>query len=85
MLPFTGSPVRIFPPDDLVYVDESGVTEYYSREYGLAPRGEKIYGEVSGKRYKRLNIVSALCGNIKIAPFAYNWGANAVWFEVWFE
>ena len=74
-----------FPPDDIVYVDERGVTEYYSREYGLAPKGEKVYGEVSGKRYKRLNIVSAQCGGVKIAPFVYNWGTKAAWFEVWFE
>ena len=76
---------RIFPPNDLVYVDESGATEHYSREYGLAPRGEKVYGEVSGKRYKRTNIVSAQCGNEYIATFVYDWATKAVWFEVWFE
>ena len=76
---------RTFPPDDIVYVDESGANEYYSRDYGLAPRGEKVYGEVSGKRYKRLNIISALCGSKKIAPFVYSWSTVAVWFEVWFE
>lgn len=66
-------------------MDESGVSEYYSRGYGLAPKGEKVYGEVSGKRYKRLNIVSAQCGNEKIAPFTYEWGTTGAWFEVWFE
>jgi transposase len=76
---------RIFPPEDIVYVDESGVTEYYSRDYGLALRGEKVYGEVSGKRYKRLNIVSAQCGNKKIATHTYDWATNSTWFEVWFE
>jgi len=76
---------RTFPPDDMVYVDESGMTEYYGREYGLAPRGEKVYGEVSGKRYKRTNIVSAQCGIEIIAPFIYEWGTKAAWFEVWFE
>jgi len=76
---------RIFPPEDIVYVDESGVTEYYNRDYGLAPRGEKVYGEVSGKRYKRLNIVSAQCCHEKIATFIYDWATNSTWFEVWFE
>ena len=76
---------RIFPPDDLVYVDESGANEYYAREYGLAPRGEKVYGEVSGKRYARTNIVSAQCGGEIIAPYIYGWGTKAAWFEVWFE
>ena len=76
---------RIFPPDDLVWVDESGATEYYGREYGLAPRGEKVYGDVSGKWYKRTNIISAQCGNEIIAPFLYGWGTKATWFEIWFE
>jgi transposase len=76
---------RIFPPDDIVWIDESGATEYYGREYGLAPRGEKVYGEVSGKRHKRTNIVSAQCGNEVVSPFIYDWGTKAVWFEVWFE
>jgi len=75
----------VFPPEDIVYVDESGATEHYSREYGLAPRGEKVYGEVSGKRYKRTNIVSAQCGNEKISPYIYEWGTSSAWFEVWFE
>lgn len=66
-------------------MDESGVTEYYSREYGLAIRGEKVYGEVSGKRHKRLNVVSGQCGSVRIAPFIYGWSTKAIWFEVWFE
>jgi len=68
-----------------VYLDESGATECYTREYGLAPRGEKIFGEVSGKRYKRTNIVSAQCMDEIIAPFVYDWTTNSTWFEVWFE
>lgn len=76
---------RIFPPEDIVYIDESGVDEYYDREYGLAPRGEKIYGEVSGKRYKRLNVVSGQCGAEKLAPYTYSWNTTGAWFEVWFE
>ena len=66
-------------------MDESGATEHYVREYGLAPRGVKVYGEVSGKRYKRTNIISAQCGKEIIAPYVYDWGTKAAWFEVWFE
>ena len=76
---------RIFPPEDIVYVDESGIDECYSREYGLATRGEKVYGEVNGKHYKRLNIVAGQCGTQKIAPYIYSWNTTGDWFEVWFE
>jgi len=60
------------------------VNEYYNRDYGLAPRGEKVYGEVSGKRYKRLNIISAQCCNERIATYLYDWTTKAAWFEIWF-
>ena len=33
---------RMFPPEDIVWVDEAGANEYYTREYGLAPRGLKV-------------------------------------------
>jgi transposase len=76
---------RTFPPDNIVWVDEAGANEYYAREYGLAPRGVKVYGEVSGKRYKRTNVVSAQCAGKVIAPCIYGWATKAAWFEVWFE
>ncbi|MCL2362748.1 MAG: IS630 transposase-related protein [Defluviitaleaceae bacterium] len=76
---------RTFPPNDLVYIDESDATEYYTHAYGLAPRGEKVYGEVSGKRYKRTNVVSTLYGNETIATYVCDWATKSVWFEVWFE
>ena len=76
---------KTFPPEDIVWIDESGANEFYTREYGLAPRGMKVYGEVSGKRYKRTNIVSAQCAGEVIAPYIYGWGTKSAWFEVWFE
>ena len=35
--------IEALPEDsELYFVDESGFDEYYAREYGYAPRGEKI-------------------------------------------
>jgi len=35
--------IDALPEDsELYYADESGFDEYYSREYGYAPRGEKV-------------------------------------------
>ena len=36
-----------------MYVDESGIDTFISREYGWGPRGQKVIGEVSGKRAAR--------------------------------
>jgi hypothetical protein len=38
---------------EVLYVDESGVDQFAYGEYGWARKGEKAYGEISGKRYAR--------------------------------
>jgi len=53
-------------------MDEAGIQEYIYREYAKAKKGERIYGEISGKRYVRTSIISALNNENKlIAPFIF--------------
>jgi transposase len=74
-------------PDDaeLYYIDESGFDEYYSRDYGYAPRGEKVVGKVSGRHFERTSIVAAVFLGILIAPFAFSGSMNGDLFEGWLE
>ena len=44
--------------DKLVYIDESGIDKFISREYAWGLRGDKIIGEVSGKRYARESFIA---------------------------
>ena len=69
----------------MYYVDESGFDEYYSREYGYAPRGEKVIGEISGKHFARTSIVAAKNGSDIVAPFAFDGSMNSGLFEGWME
>jgi len=57
-------------PDDIpiVYLDESGIKQELIKEYGYAERGKEVFGKVSGKRTKKLNMIAALCGDELIAP-----------------
>lgn len=55
------------------------------REYGWAPRGEQITAVVSGKKFQRLNIVSAKMGKKIVAPFVYDGTTDSALFECWFE
>src|ERR1017187_3278331 len=48
---FSGQPV--------FYLDECGVDHRLFRESGRAPRGERIYAAVPGKRRERTRIISA--------------------------
>jgi transposase len=66
------------------YVDESGINEYLYREYGYAPRGEKVYGKIPGKKYERLSMVAAQCGDEIIGRYEYTCNMNSALFELWF-
>ena len=77
--------IKDIPEDKLVYVDETGIDEYLYREYARAPRGQKVVGVVSGKKFKRTNIVAGKCGNRIIAPFQYSGSTDSILFEFWFE
>ncbi len=69
----------------IVYVDESGLEEYYNSEYGWAKIGQKVVGIVKGKKYQRYNIVSGLLCNKAIEPLLYSGTMDSSLFEYWFE
>ena len=70
---------------NLVYVDEAGINQYLLREYARAPRGQKVIGQVSGKKFKRTNIVAGLCRGRWVAPMQYEASTDSSLFEFWFE
>lgn len=71
--------------NDLVYIDESGCDEYYHRDHGRAPRGERIYGGVCGRKYQRTNFIAGWCCGKALAPFQYAGTTDAFLVEGWLE
>ena len=69
----------------IIYVDEGGIDEHYHRERGRAPVGEKVYGEIPGKKFQRTNIVSGIMNGKVIAPLQYSGATNSILFEYWME
>ena len=69
----------------MVYIDETGIDTYLYREHARAPRGKKIIGEVSGRKFARQSIVAAKCGNEILAPFGYTGTCDAKLFNFWLE
>ena len=70
----------------MFYADEAGFEEYYSRTYGYALRGERVYGEVPGTRYGRTSVVGAIDQENKfIAGFAFKGYMNSDLFCGWLE
>jgi hypothetical protein len=77
--------VEKIPPETIVYIDEAGVDKRLYREYGRAPRGQKIYGEISGKKRERVSVIGGLMGKKFIAPFTFQGGCNRDVFNTWLE
>ena len=72
-------------PERLIYVDESGIDQHIYREYARAPRGEKVIAKISGRKFKRTNILSGICLGEWVAPLEYGGSTNSLLFELWFE
>ena len=72
------------PPQNRAYVDECGIDTYLYREYGYAPRSQKVFGRVSGRKYKRCGIVAAKMADKILAPFQYSGTMDSRLFEFWF-
>jgi transposase len=68
-----------------VWVDQSGCDEYYHRDHGRAPSGERIYGEIRGRKYQRTNFIAGYCDGKVLAPFQYAGTTDADLVEGWLE
>jgi len=70
-------------PNKIVYIDESGIDKFISREYGWNLKGQKVIGEISGKRYARESFVAAQHNNKIIAPLCYTGTCDTKLFNFW--
>jgi transposase len=77
--------LQAIPPEALVYVDECGIDQCLYREHARAPRGERAFAKISGRKFKRTNIVAGICQGKWVAPLEYSGTTDSVLFEFWFE
>ena len=77
--------IEQIPKDKIACVDETGVDSYLHRECCWSPRGQKIIGQIAGKKHRRVGIVAARVGEEIIAPLQYDGTMNSLLFEAWFE
>ena len=74
---FAGQPV--------FYLDECGVDHRLYREYGRAPKGERIYQAVAGKRRERTSIISASQQGKLVAPLVFQGSCNTEVVDTYLE
>ena len=76
--------IKQYDVKTIYYIDETGIDRYYQREYGYALKGEKIYSNICGRRFKRIGIVSSEQNGKFIAPMQYEGAMDSSFFEGWF-
>ena len=76
--------IKGIPPENTAYIDETGIDIYLFREHGYAPKGQKIYDKISGRKYKRIGIFAAKIGKKIVAPMEYGGTMDSLLFETWF-
>lgn len=68
-----------------MWIDEAGIDNRLYREYARAPRGQKVYAEISGKKRERVSVIGALMKGVFTAPFTFQGGCNSDVFNTWLE
>jgi len=66
-------------------LDESGIDESLQRELGWSLRGERLYGETSGKSRKRFSFIAALNVAAMMAPIYFEGYTDTRVFNTWVE
>ena len=62
-----------------------GIDRCFYREYAWALRGQKLFSKISGRKFKRTNIVAGICQGKWVAPLQYDCTTDSILFEYWFE
>jgi transposase len=70
---------------DVVYMDETGIDDDETYEYGWSPKGPRLYGMKKGGKSKRVSIIGALNQQTLIAPFMFEGSCDRSVFEIYVE
>ena len=69
-----------------MYVDESGFERAVTRNYGYAPKGQRVYGLRSGNRRPRTSLLAAKTpGQPLAATMLFEGTCNTLVFNAWVE
>jgi isftu1 transposase len=73
------------PFEQRVYLDESGINQYLHREYARSVRGKRVVGEISGKRFARQSVISALFKGKFLSPMCFEGTCDTSLFNAWLK
>jgi hypothetical protein len=64
-----------------VFLDESGIDANIAKTRGWGLKSKKLFGKISGKRGKRISVVSAVCAGKKLSPYLFEGTCTSDIFE----
>ena len=71
--------------DSIVYLDESGFNSGVYRPHGWGAKGQRVYGDCSGKRLSRTSLLLAQCGLKRFSPLLFSGTCTTALFNRWLE
>ena len=71
--------------ENIVYFDESGFEEEVVRLNGWALKGRRVYGDISGSKRQRTNLIMAQRRKKWLAPMLFDFSCNAEVVREWLE
>lgn len=74
-----------YRPEQLIYMDESGINNNESYGYGWQEKGQRYYSKKPGRREERISIIGALCQQKFFAPMVYKGYCTSKVIEAWLE
>lgn len=74
-----------FPGRSVFYLDACGVDHRQDREFGRAPRGERIDEAVAGKRRARPSFIAASQQGKLVAPLVFQGRCPTEWVDAYWE
>lgn len=77
--------IKSIPLEKRVYLDESGVNRYLHRQHARSLRGTQVLGEVSGRRFGRQSVISALKDKKFLSPMCFEGTCNTDLFKIWLK
>ena len=80
-----GREVQKLAPQRVYYLDECGVDHRLYRQHGRAPRNQRLYQAVPGKRRERTSVIAASQGGKLVAPLTFNGTCNTEVVDAYFE
>lgn len=75
--------IKPLSPENLIFVDESGIDSFLNRDYARSKRGQPVLAEKSGKRFARESFVAGLHKNKVVAPICYQGTMDSTLFNFW--